>query len=204
PGPKTEAQLATDQERASKAFNKWFEKYKESTKDVTIAKKAANPPMGFIYIGLAVAAIGIIISFVGLGDRSFRTEELRLIGPLMTALGFAIIFIRSVLCCVVHWTNSKFEQENVIPEVIVHQHLQPQELKFKPRLRKISSDDELEHFSIPMSNESLMYHGLVRSDGEPLSLDYEAVTKRRELILDPNGINNRNSIMVPNGIPSPP
>lgn len=35
----------------------------------------------FLYVGLGTVAIGLVISFVGTGEKGFKTVELRLIGP---------------------------------------------------------------------------------------------------------------------------
>lgn len=35
----------------------------------------------FLYVGLGTVAIGLVISFVGTGEKGFKTTELRLIGP---------------------------------------------------------------------------------------------------------------------------
>lgn len=35
----------------------------------------------FLYVGLGTVAIGLVIAFVGTGEKGFKTVELRLIGP---------------------------------------------------------------------------------------------------------------------------
>lgn len=35
----------------------------------------------FLYVGLGTVALGLVISFVGTGEKGFKTVELRLIGP---------------------------------------------------------------------------------------------------------------------------
>lgn len=35
----------------------------------------------FLYFGLGTVALGLVISFVGTGEKGFKTVELRLIGP---------------------------------------------------------------------------------------------------------------------------
>ena len=34
-----------------------------------------------LYIGLGMVAVGLVITFVGLGDKGFKTLELQLVGP---------------------------------------------------------------------------------------------------------------------------
>lgn len=35
----------------------------------------------FLYVGLGTIALGLVIAFVGTGEKGFKTVELRLIGP---------------------------------------------------------------------------------------------------------------------------
>lgn len=35
----------------------------------------------FLYVGLGTVALGLVIAFVGTGEKGFKTTELRLIGP---------------------------------------------------------------------------------------------------------------------------
>lgn len=35
----------------------------------------------FLYVGLGTVALGLVIVFVGTGEKGFKTVELRLIGP---------------------------------------------------------------------------------------------------------------------------
>lgn len=35
----------------------------------------------FLYVGLGTVALGLVIAFVGTGEKGFKTVELRLIGP---------------------------------------------------------------------------------------------------------------------------
>lgn len=37
----------------------------------------------FLYIGLGTIALGLVIAFVGTGEKGFKTVELRLIGPVL-------------------------------------------------------------------------------------------------------------------------
>lgn len=37
----------------------------------------------FLYIGFGTTALGLVIAFVGTGEKGFKTTELRLIGPIM-------------------------------------------------------------------------------------------------------------------------
>lgn len=45
---------------------------------------AAN---ALLYVGLGTVAIGLVIAFVGTGEKGFKTLELRLIGPTLIGSG---------------------------------------------------------------------------------------------------------------------
>ncbi|XP_063235231.1 uncharacterized protein LOC134538127 [Bacillus rossius redtenbacheri] len=56
---------------------------------------AAN---GLLYVGLGTVAIGLVIFFVGTGEKGFKTLELRLIGPSLIAGGALCCLVRVFLC----------------------------------------------------------------------------------------------------------
>lgn len=59
-----------------------------------------------LYIGLCIISLGLIISFVGTGEKGFKTNELRLIGPCLLLVGSIFCGLRVLFCfCRV---NSKF------------------------------------------------------------------------------------------------
>lgn len=51
----------------------------------------------FLYVGLGTVALGLVIVFVGTGEKGFKTGELRLIGPSLIGMRTILIFI--------NWTN---------------------------------------------------------------------------------------------------
>lgn len=56
---------------------------------------AAN---ALLYVGLGTTVIGLVIWFVGTGEKGFKTLELRLIGPTLIAVGLLCCVIRVLLC----------------------------------------------------------------------------------------------------------
>lgn len=56
---------------------------------------AAN---ALLYVGLGTTVIGLVIWFVGTGEKGFKTLELRLIGPTLIAVGLFFCVIRVLLC----------------------------------------------------------------------------------------------------------
>ena len=51
-----------------------------------------------LYVGLGTIAIGLVISFVGTGEKGFKTLELRLIGPTLIGSGLLCCLVRVFLC----------------------------------------------------------------------------------------------------------
>ncbi|XP_063697656.1 uncharacterized protein LOC134828605 [Culicoides brevitarsis] len=52
----------------------------------------------FLYIGFGTIALGLVIAFVGTGEKGFKTTELRLIGPIMIVVGFVFMVLRIFFC----------------------------------------------------------------------------------------------------------
>ena len=40
-----------------------------------------------LYVGLGLVAVGMVITFVGLGEKGFKSFQLRLVGPGLVGLG---------------------------------------------------------------------------------------------------------------------
>ncbi|XP_021952137.1 uncharacterized protein LOC110849070 isoform X2 [Folsomia candida] len=51
-----------------------------------------------IYIGLILICIGIVITFVGLGEKGFKTLQLKLIGPILCIIGLTCIVLKVIQC----------------------------------------------------------------------------------------------------------
>ena len=47
-----------------------------------------------------MVAIGLVITFVGLGDKGFKTLELKLIGPSLVGCGVFFALLRILFCTV--------------------------------------------------------------------------------------------------------
>ncbi|XP_075149112.1 uncharacterized protein LOC142223159 isoform X2 [Haematobia irritans] len=52
----------------------------------------------FLYVGLGTIALGLVIAFVGTGEKGFKTVELRLIGPSLIGIGFVCCLLRILFC----------------------------------------------------------------------------------------------------------
>ena len=67
-------------------------------------------PNLLLYLGLGLVAIGLIITFVGLGEKGFRTVELKLVGPVLVGGGVVLVFVRIMLCIVGTSRDKRCEQ----------------------------------------------------------------------------------------------
>ncbi|KAJ0177349.1 hypothetical protein K1T71_007358 [Dendrolimus kikuchii] len=51
-----------------------------------------------LYAGLGILAVGLVVYFVGTGDKGFKTPELRLVGPTLIIAGLACCLLRIAFC----------------------------------------------------------------------------------------------------------
>ena len=51
-----------------------------------------------LYTGLCVAAVGLVITFVGLGEKGFKTIELKLVGPILVVCGLFFTLLQLFYC----------------------------------------------------------------------------------------------------------
>ena len=92
---------------ADKAYKKWRNKQKAANSlNATVFRKSyiiAGQSNHFdlvLWFGLSVLLTGTIVSFVGLGEKGFRTSYLRLLGPILCGFGLAVVIIRIGICCI--------------------------------------------------------------------------------------------------------
>ncbi|XP_013168970.1 PREDICTED: uncharacterized protein LOC106118767 [Papilio xuthus] len=65
------------------------------------AEGASGEPWGvarLLYAGLATLAVGLVVYFVGTGDKGFKTPALRLVGPSLIVAGLACCLLRIAFC----------------------------------------------------------------------------------------------------------
>ncbi|XP_077289645.1 uncharacterized protein LOC143913623 [Arctopsyche grandis] len=60
--------------------------------------RVAGAVGGLLYVGLGTVALGLVIAFVGTGDKGFKTPELRWTGPALIAAGLFCCIVRILLC----------------------------------------------------------------------------------------------------------
>jgi hypothetical protein len=54
----------------------------------------------FLYLGLGLVAIGLVMVFVGVGEKGFKTVEMRLVGPGLVLSGLSLACLR-IFCCLI-------------------------------------------------------------------------------------------------------
>ncbi|KAM3961085.1 LOW QUALITY PROTEIN: uncharacterized protein ACR2FA_004862 [Aphomia sociella] len=62
---------------------------------------ASGEPWGvarLLYAGLGILALGLVVYFVGTGDKGFKTPALRLVGPSLIIAGLACCLLRIAFC----------------------------------------------------------------------------------------------------------
>ncbi|RXG58945.1 hypothetical protein Avbf_08450 [Armadillidium vulgare] len=53
-----------------------------------------------LYVGFVLVSLGLIMTFVGMGERGFKTEDLKLIGPSLIGSGILFGFLRILFCSI--------------------------------------------------------------------------------------------------------
>jgi hypothetical protein len=111
-----------------------------------------------LYIGLAMASIGLVISFVGLGKNGFKSIELKLIGPSMVGCGLLLALIRILYSFAPFWEKEddseklilKKEDLNIFDEPDVERfhdiaprprHTEPCQISFRPAVQPAWNTD---------------------------------------------------------------
>ncbi|XP_045535801.1 uncharacterized protein LOC106717477 [Papilio machaon] len=75
--------------------------YGSSSESDGEAEGASGEPWGvarLLYAGLATLAVGLVVYFVGTGDKGFKTPALRLVGPSLIVAGLACCLLRIMFC----------------------------------------------------------------------------------------------------------
>jgi hypothetical protein len=51
-----------------------------------------------LFIGMGLFAIGLVTTFAGLGEKGFKTSELKLVGPCLAGFGIVLSALRVIMC----------------------------------------------------------------------------------------------------------
>ncbi|XP_064110081.1 uncharacterized protein LOC135217893 isoform X9 [Macrobrachium nipponense] len=97
-----------EKQKASESHKRWVNKNK-------IADAGADAPLGknpdgryrqtgvvniVLYVGFGLVTLGLIITFVGIGEHGFKSPELQLIGPSLIGCGVLFCLLRLFFCSV--------------------------------------------------------------------------------------------------------
>ena len=69
-----------------------------------------------LYVGLGTVAVGLIITFVGLGEKGFKTVQLKMIGPGLVGCGLVLTIIRVISCTLPACYNKRGVAEKIKEE----------------------------------------------------------------------------------------
>ena len=53
-----------------------------------------------LYIGIGLVAVGLVITFVGLGEKGFKSMELKMVGPSLVTCGVFCVFLQILYCTI--------------------------------------------------------------------------------------------------------
>ncbi|KAK8382927.1 hypothetical protein O3P69_011468 [Scylla paramamosain] len=94
-----------DRKRASDAQRRWMNKNKVGDSGGGSLEKRPDGKYRqtgvvniVLYVGLGLISLGLIITFVGMGEHGFKSPELQLIGPSLIGCGFLFCLLRLFFC----------------------------------------------------------------------------------------------------------
>ncbi|XP_071443663.1 uncharacterized protein [Hetaerina americana] len=103
PRPSLTEAAASHRCKASEAHRRWMKRNR--IRDASSGEysyyggfRAGGAASALLYVGLGTVAVGLVISFVGLGEKGFKTLELRMIGPGLIVGGLLLCLLRVFLC----------------------------------------------------------------------------------------------------------
>lgn len=89
--------------KANAAYQRWISKNQDDdSKSVRTLDSRLYPNSSaaniVLYVGFALTSIGLIMTFVSIGDRGIQTQELKLIGPSLIGSGLLFCLLRIFFC----------------------------------------------------------------------------------------------------------
>jgi len=122
--------------KAHKAYMKWLQKHRVDSLGSNYDTNGKNNSMAdmIMWLGLAMLMTGTVISFIGLGEKGFRTRHLRLLGPVLIGAGFSLCFIRVALCCCCCFTATS--KSSLKSHQLLMEELHMEDVHMKERLAK--------------------------------------------------------------------
>ena len=77
-----------------------------------------------LYMGLGMVTVGLVITLVGVGDKGFKTFELKMVGPGLVGCGGFLAVLRILFCTVPAcwgWLAPRRRKEDMMRETQMNQ-----------------------------------------------------------------------------------
>ena len=77
-----------------------------------------------LYMGLGMVTVGLVITLVGVGDKGFKTFELKMVGPGLVGCGGFLAVLRILFCTVPAcwgWSAPRRGKEDMMRETQMNQ-----------------------------------------------------------------------------------
>ena len=99
-----------------------------------------------LYIGIGLVAVGLVITFVGLGEKGFKSMELKMVGPSLVTCGVFCVFLQILYCTLplcAQGYNKKEDDEKLLQKEEIFSQLQ---LNHQDRRRGSDKDNHEQVF----------------------------------------------------------
>ena len=117
------------------------------------SQKTTERESVILYIGIGLVAVGLVITFVGLGEKGFKSIELKLVGPSLVTCGVFFVFLQILYCTlplsVCGNTNARKDEAEKL-------------LMSEEMLRDIKLKPEAKHNGLEAQNFDLVNHVFVQ------------------------------------------
>ncbi|EFN88273.1 hypothetical protein EAI_10557 [Harpegnathos saltator] len=137
-----------------------------------------------LYAGLGTTALGLIISFVGTGEKGFLSPELRLVGPSLLCVGLLCCLFRVLLClCLCRCGSCRWR----FCQVASHKKEKARKAEARPTgtLSTASLLPPAQQEHQQQSQQQQRHHQQDRQPTAPMSRSVSPATKGHELLLSP-------------------
>ena len=129
-----------------------------------------------LYCGILLASVGLIITFVGLGERGFRTLELKLIGPSMVGCGVVLALSRIIYLAFIIAPENTVDKEEKLFEDILENSIKKVERRNKRNISKKRRSSSLvreEHYNTKKD----MFDNYLETKEEQVNAQLDGSTK---------------------------
>lgn len=196
--------VISHRQKATEAHRRWIRKNKirdasldEDDPESDGIYRQSGAANVVLYVGLIMIAIGMVITFVGIGDKGFKTLELKLIGPSLIGSGVFFCLLRILFCtcpiccrkCCMRLEKDDFDRASLLDaENMANGHVRQtsKSAKLKNNIPNYISDDEEgsesghRHSDGGISNPDPDAHKLEETDEERRRRHHPGPSHRRD------------------------